>query len=136
MSELTKSGDWSYCPACGGGIDTGYECGECGRDWLEYHETGAALRQQLAEAQARVRELEQAVLAQVVDAAPIDATVIKTSVLTALRARMQRQREILTSLVTVVGQMKVPQTIADAALQLLIVGPVLKRAQDFIAKKA
>lgn len=45
--ERVKSGDWSYCPACGGGVDTGYECSKCGRDWLEYHQTGAALRQQL-----------------------------------------------------------------------------------------
>lgn len=31
--------NWSYCPACGGGIDTGYECAKCGRDWREFHET-------------------------------------------------------------------------------------------------
>lgn len=47
MSENTKSGDWSYCPACGGEIDTGYECGKCGRDWLEWHQTHAALRAKL-----------------------------------------------------------------------------------------
>lgn len=39
-----KSGDWSYCPACGGPIDTGYECNVCGRDWLEYHQTTTAIR--------------------------------------------------------------------------------------------
>ena len=54
----------------------------------------------------------------------------------ALRAQVAAQRDILTSLVKVVGHMKVPQTIADAALQLLIVGPVLKRAQDFLEKEA
>ena len=52
------------------------------------------------------------------------------------QAMLQTQREILLSLITVVGQMKVPQTMKDAALQILIVGPVLKRAQDFIAKEA
>lgn len=42
MSGNRKSGDWSYCPACGGSIDTGYECNQCGRDWLEFHETHKA----------------------------------------------------------------------------------------------
>jgi len=58
MSE--KSGDWSYCPACGGGVDTGYECGKCGRDWLEYHQTRSAILAQLTQAQQEIARLRAA----------------------------------------------------------------------------
>ena len=58
MSE--KSGDWSYCPACGGGVDTGYECGKCGRDWLEYHQTRSAILAQRTKAQQEIARLRGA----------------------------------------------------------------------------
>lgn len=26
--------DWlEHCPSCGGALDTGWECNECGQDW-------------------------------------------------------------------------------------------------------
>lgn len=46
-----KSDDWSYCPACGGEIDTGYECNKCGRDWLEWHQTRDEQRAEIARLQ-------------------------------------------------------------------------------------
>ncbi len=44
---MIKSSDWSYCPACGGEIDTGYECNKCGRDWYEWHETRSSMQQKM-----------------------------------------------------------------------------------------
>lgn len=59
MSEVKRQ-DWSYCPECGGSIDTGYECNKCGRDWLEFHETRQEAIDKHAALQARITELEQA----------------------------------------------------------------------------
>jgi hypothetical protein len=28
--------DFEYCPGCGGELDTGYECLDCGRDWRKW----------------------------------------------------------------------------------------------------
>lgn len=56
--RANKSGDWSYCPACGGSIDTGYECNRCGRDWLEYNATRRTL---LDKHTAALREMKQRV---------------------------------------------------------------------------
>jgi len=28
--------EWNYCPTCSGSLDTGWECNECGRDWMPY----------------------------------------------------------------------------------------------------
>ena len=25
---------WSYCPYCSGDLDTGWECTDCGADWM------------------------------------------------------------------------------------------------------
>lgn len=50
-----KSDDWSHCPACGGSIDVGYECNKCGRDWLEWVQTRATLREQLAQAREALK---------------------------------------------------------------------------------
>ncbi len=25
---------WSYCPYCSGDLDTGWECNDCGADWM------------------------------------------------------------------------------------------------------
>jgi hypothetical protein len=61
MSEPVKRSDWSYCPACGGGIDTGYECGKCGRDWLEFHQTRSELIDARATLEAECRWAMQVV---------------------------------------------------------------------------
>lgn len=29
-----KRMDFDYCPACGGQLDTGWECAKCGKDWM------------------------------------------------------------------------------------------------------
>lgn len=31
-----KNMSFYYCPACGGGLDTGWECNSCGRDWKSF----------------------------------------------------------------------------------------------------
>ena len=46
-----------------------------------------------------------------------------------------KARDILTSLVKVVGEIKLPQNMAAAALLVSTVGAVLKRAQDFLSKE-
>lgn len=34
-SSSCRDPDWlSYCPTCGGTLDTGWECNRCGRDWI------------------------------------------------------------------------------------------------------
>jgi len=43
-------------------------------------------------------------------------------------------REALKSLVDVVSSMRVPQTMADAALQVMTIGPALKRARKVLAQ--
>lgn len=27
---------WDYCPTCGGELDTGFECLDCGLDWRQW----------------------------------------------------------------------------------------------------
>lgn len=67
---VSKCGDWSYCPACGGEIDTGWECNRCGRDWLEYAATREdairVLADRLAEAE-RQGESAKAELNRTID---------------------------------------------------------------------
>jgi hypothetical protein len=31
-----KSMDFEYCPACRGPLATGWECNDCGRDWMPW----------------------------------------------------------------------------------------------------
>ena len=71
-----RSGDWSYCPACGGSIDTGYECNQCGRDWLEFHETRQAL---LDTHTAALEAREQAVWDDAIEAGKHEASALAPS---------------------------------------------------------
>ena len=33
---MDKEMRFEYCPSCGGGLDTGWECKRCGRDWMPW----------------------------------------------------------------------------------------------------
>ena len=32
-AQTTPDMTFEYCPTCGGELDTGWECNDCGRDW-------------------------------------------------------------------------------------------------------
>ena len=43
--------DWEYCAYCGGSLDTGWECVDCGADWVQYaYPQGNPNRHPLADA--------------------------------------------------------------------------------------
>lgn len=102
-----------------------------GHGWAE---TTKELRQQLVEATERAEAAETSVAFDKVTCLMMRNRGLEEQLAKA-QARAHTQRDILTSLVTVVGEMKVPQTMAAAALQIFIVGPILKRAQDFLSKE-
>lgn len=36
MSQNKQTMYFEYCPSCRGDLDTGWECNNCGRDWLPW----------------------------------------------------------------------------------------------------
>lgn len=37
---------WSYCPYCSGDLDTGWECNDCGADWMPIERLQAVVKSQ------------------------------------------------------------------------------------------